>query len=419
MFLKNISIQNFKAIENMTITFQSGINLLIGDNGVGKSSVLNAVVVALGGYFSGVTDVKAVGIQQDDVRMVTRRITNVSDGIQYMTPVMIHAVFHADGMDLICERSRKDQTGESQTKTHARELSTYANRITNDMYSILPIFSYQSVLRGTQFKRSDFGSKSKNKLNDRRCGYIGCLDERLDINEVKQWCLKMEMEAFKREHKIPEYEAFKKLISTFMQKMSNLAEPPSIEYSRRFDELAYYENGTTLPISCLSAGYQALLFMIMDIAYRLAVLNPAHTDLGKATGIILIDEIDMHLHPKWQWNVLTALESTLPNVQFIIATHSPIVISSCKHEKLILIDAHQEVSYLENAYGYSIQDVVEFRQGSSSIPKELRELRDLFERYFNEEDYIHAKEVLKEMIQKFGEENSEVVHAKWQLEMEI
>jgi predicted ATP-binding protein involved in virulence len=158
--------------------------------------------------------------------------------------------------------------------------------------------------------------------------------------------------------------------------------------------------------------------MMLDIAYRLAVLNPAFENSKDAEGIILIDEIDLHLHPKWQWNVLNALEKTLPNVQFIIATHSPIVISSCKNENLIMLDENQNVRYLENAYAYSIKDILELRQESYSIPKKLQQLSSLFENYLNDENYAKAKEILEEMTAQFGENNSEVIRAKWLLNLE-
>ena len=72
----------------------------------------------------------------------------------------------------------------------------------------------------------------------------------------------------------------------------------------------------------------------------------------------------MHLHPKWQWNIIEALQTTFANVQFIIATHSPIVISSAKEANLILLDDEQSVTYLPECYGYTVEDVLRFRQES-------------------------------------------------------
>ena len=142
----------------------------------------------------------------------------------------------------------------------------------------------------------------------------------------------MEMAAFHQENTIPEYEAFKATVSSIMKKMSDLEIAPKISYSRVFEDIVYSERDKEeIPIQYLSAGYQSLLWMSVDLAYRLALLHPGQLDFSLATGVVLIDELDMHLHPKWQWNVLGALEETFPNIQFIIATHSPIIISSCKN----------------------------------------------------------------------------------------
>lgn len=413
MYIKNISIQNFRVLKDINIEFKHGVNLILGDNGVGKSSILNAVTIALGGFFSGVTGVKSPGILQTDIRVEKTNLTDASQAISYVTPVMISSEFDIDGKGYDCQRARKDQNGD--TTTAARGLKKYAEMVTNDINSVLPVFSYQTVQRGTNFKRGDFGSKSKNKLNDRRCGYIGCLDDRLDINEAKQWCMNMELAEFKRQEKVPEYETFKKVVTTFMQHMNELETPPIIEYSRQFEDFVYSEGGVKLPITSLSAGYQSLLFMLMDISFRLALLNPKYPSFNTAPGIIVIDEIDMHLHPKWQWNVIKALETTFPNVQFIIATHSPIVISSCKNVNLIQIDDNQNVLYLPEAYAYNIQDVVELRQGSSSIPKELSELSEKFDEYLSSNQINEARDIYQEMLDRYGEANSEVRNVKWEL----
>ena len=73
------------------------------------------------------------------------------------------------------------------------------------------------------------------------------------------------------------------------------------------------------------------------------MLNPELESREQITGIVLIDEIDLHLHPKWQWNVIDALQKTFSGVQFIIATHSPIVISASKQANLILLDDSQDI----------------------------------------------------------------------------
>lgn len=357
MYFKKVEIQNYRSIQDMQIHLNPGVNLLIGDNGVGKTAVLEALTVALGGFLSGIPGVSTKGILQTDIRIESSPLSNASMGIQYKVPVSVGCVMDIDGDEYVWSRIRGSESGDSRTKITDRRIARYSRDITNDLSSRLPLLSYMGTVRVSQTKRQDFGSNLKKKLNDRRCGYIGCLDSALDIKAINAWCLKMEMAAFQQENRVAEYEAFKKMVASFMMKMSENSYLPEIKYARQFEDIVYVENQSMLPVSYLSAGYQSLLWIAMDIAYRMAILNPGIQNFEDLTGIVLIDELDMHLHPKWQWNVLSVLEELFPHLQFIIATHSPILISSCKNENLIHIDSEQNISYPDSAYAYSIEDV--------------------------------------------------------------
>jgi predicted ATP-binding protein involved in virulence len=147
--------------------------------------------------------------------------------------------------------------------------------------------------------------------------------------------------------------------------------------------------------------------MIMDLAYRECLLNPQLSDKSEIKGIVLIDEVDMHLHPKWQWNIIKALRTTFENVQFIIATHSPIVISSAKEANLILLDDTQQVTYLPDCYGYSVEDVLRFRQESVSRPKNVKTLVDKINEAVDDEEFDNAGIALNKLKEVLGEDNSE------------
>ena len=315
-------------------------------------------------------------------------------------------------------RTRQDQSSESRTRIENREIVHYAKGISNIVESTLPLLRYFGTSRISQPKREDSGSSLKKKLNDRRCGYIGCLDDALDDKAIRAWCLKMEMEAFHRNTQIQEYENFKKLVSSIMKSMSELDYYPEVFYSRQLEDIVYSDGEQVLPISFLSAGYQSILWISMDIAYRMAIMNPHHNSYHEIPGIVMIDELDMHLHPKWQWNAIRALEENFPNIQFIIATHSPILISSCKNEHLIHIDDNHHVDYPQAAYAYSIEDVVEFVQGSTGIPYEIRDLKTSFDDALNSNDIVLAREIVQDMIAKFGCDNSEVKIALAELDVE-
>lgn len=248
------------------------------------------------------------------------------------------------------------------------EVCAWMKKLTNQPDEILPLISYQSSARVWKVKRGDYAKELRKKLDDRRCGYIGCLDSAMDVKWIQQWCMKQQVTAVNKGKTIREYEVFKSIISSFMKEINELEEAPKLYYSPQFGELVYKDRNNEMALSKLSAGYQSLLWMIMDLAYRVCLLNPELQDKSDIKGIVLIDEIDMHLHPKWQWNIIKALRATFANVQFIIATHSPIVISSSKEANLILLDEKRQAVYLPDCYGYTVEDVLRYRLESAGRP---------------------------------------------------
>lgn len=420
MYLKHASIRNYRAIESIELQFKPGINILLGDNGVGKTSILEAIAVSLGGFLGGITGVSAKGIQQPDIRLSAKPMAGASVQKHYYMPVELDCTTEINGTSSQWMRYREDESGKGKTKTKmiSNSIVKYARNLANDEKSTLPLLAYLSIYRIASSKRSDFGSALAKKLDDRRCGYIGCLDDVLDINAITAWMLKMEMSAFQKDQVIPEYEVFKSIVSSVMRKMSELDFDPLVRWSRQFEDIVYVENDNELPISYLSAGYQSLLWTTMNIAYRMALLNPQCDYARETSGIVLIDELDMHLHPKWQWNVLKTLEETFPKIQFIIATHSPILISSCKNANLISIDNEHHVCSLESAYGYAIDDIVELVQGSSSAPRRIKDLLHQFETAINKGDLESAGKVYGAMKLEFGKDNSQVKYAEEELRFE-
>ena len=114
--------------------------------------------------------------------------------------------------------------------------------------------------------------------------------------------------------------------------------------------MAVDKNGETLNVAQLSQGEKSLMALVGDIARRLAMLNPALENPLAGDGIVLIDEVDLHLHPSWQRRLCERLTETFPNCQFVLTTHSPLVISDCKNV-LIYTLANGELRQLPSQYG--------------------------------------------------------------------
>lgn len=265
MELKNVSIKNFKGIEEKNITFKAGFNLIKGSNGMGKTSILEAIAVGLGGFIAGLPNVTTRHFSSDEVRNV---YTRMGDGSYDRTYVMLVEV------------------------------------------------SMEAVLDGEEFK----WTRGKSSINASR-----------SITQPRDICRKAE----------------------------KMAEDNSTE----FPVLVY-----------LSAGYQSLIWMAFDIAYRMAVLNPDKKEyIAESKGVVLIDEIDMHLHPRWQWNIVNALKTVFSNVQFIAATHSPILFAASNDLWLIDVEK-EEVNYTESRCGYDANAVLEIFMGAKSQNPETEKL---------------------------------------------
>ena len=112
--------------------------------------------------------------------------------------------------------------------------------------------------------------------------------------------------------------------------------------------------------------------------------------------VFLIDEIDMHLHPRWQWNVVGALLNTFPNVQFIAATHAPILFASYKNIWLIDVD-EDEVRYSESHYGMDVNTSMQYYQNTQEIPEKVRQKVELFNKKMDDERYEEAAVILRQL----------------------
>jgi predicted ATP-binding protein involved in virulence len=180
-----------------------------------------------------------------------------------------------------------------------------------------------------------------------------------------------------------------------------------------------WKSGNTekeLRIEQLSDGYRTTLAMVMDIAARMAEANPKAKSPLEADGVVMIDEVDLHLHPGWQQTILSDLVSTFPRVQFIVSTHSPQIVSTVKPTQIRVIDWQGEKPTLKQVYfseGAEFQQVLMDVLGVKSsraehleIVKSLRKYQQYVEN--NQWDSEDAKNLRKELDDWAGEYESEL-----------
>lgn len=393
MFLKNINISNFKAIDIAEIKFEKGFNILIGDNGVGKTSILEAISVALGGFLVGIDGINTKHFTQDEIRCVSELLGQGSYNIKHITPIQVECNIELHGQNYTWTR-RKSSIKSARSTVEPRDICKEASRLSQDSNEVLPILNYQSVARMWAQKREKTENIFRKDNFLRNVGYIDCLSQESNVKMLLNWCRKMEQISWQQNQRIAEYEAVKDALAKFMSIMDDI-NITSVVYDKRQEELMYKDKNKILPIRFLSAGYQSLIWMVLEIAYRMAVLNPNLLDkvTNETTGIVLIDELDLHLHPKWQWKVIKALKETFPNVQFIATTHSPIILASCKNEMVISIDSDMNIEYKKSLYGLPINDVLVSYQNSDNIVSSIKNKLEEFYKCVEKQEFNNASKL--------------------------
>ena len=418
MRIMEAEIRNFKGIADWKVEFQPGFNLIKGENGKGKTSILEALAVGLGGFIAGIAGVNSRGIVIDEIR---RTYSCTGDGtytVEYHVPTQVYLKVDMGSDKGECSWTRgRNSLNASRSTTQPRDIVRIAETISNQPEEELPLICYQSAGRVWSQKRE----KSKNVFRKkflRTVGYTDTLVEASNIKMLLNWCVKMEQVSWQKGIKIAEYEAVKKAVATFMRAMDHNGDY-EIFYDKQIEELMYMEKGKALPVNSLSSGYQSLIWMVFDIAYRMALLNPFLLDqITMTRGIVLIDELDMHLHPKWQWKVIQALRLVFPNIQFIAATHSPILFASA--DNVFLIDIEGNVpQYSTSHYGIDINTAIRSFQGTSELPEEIYEEVQKFYEAMDIEDYKTAKRILDSIAEKTAPESPIVADMRTMYEIEI
>ena len=176
-------------------------------------------------------------------------------------------------------------------------------------------------------------------------------------------------------------------------------------------------DGVDLQIDQLSGGYKAVLSVIADIAKRLSMANPDSQNPLEEDAVILIDELDLHLHPKWQKEIVDDLKRTFPNCQFIVSTHSPFVIQSLNAEELFDIKTMQYAGEEGSYKGWSIEAIQEHKMGVEPKTAIFNQYLEEFSSAMDDENYEKAKTLYKELKEMVSPGSHESKILKLDMEM--
>ena len=420
-------MQNFRCYTDFTMRFSPGVTVIVAENGKGKTAILDGLAITMAPYLAAFPGIKARNFQSNDVRMVLDAPA-AQEALQvrrmkYLLPVVLETeVMADDGKAYSWKRELKTVKGKTSSVS-AKFVSDYGRKVAEalnqpgDEKIILPVLGYYGTSRmwndSTLLKR-------KNVDLSRSSGYVECLEPSGSYNTFAQWFRYATESALEYDHVIAEknlktknpyrviLNAINKAIITCIQSMGWT----DLKYSFAAQNLliCHPEMGE-LPLEAMSDGARSVISMAADIAYRMARLNP---DMGeevtlKTSGVILIDEVDMHLHPSWQQTVVNDLVKAFPKVQFIVTTHSPQVLTSVPAECIRilhwdndLVDIEEPTFSLGAESSQLLRDIqhVETRPASLPIVQTLqRYLQLVNEDKWDSEEALSLRKTLDEWSQ--------------------
>ena len=422
MMLKEIRLVNFRGIADITLPFTRTTTAILGVNGVGKSAVLDALAIALSNMTERIAGqaAKARNISPDDIKndAAYSRIQVTADlGIHASTsqvaadgngsgepaqqPVHTLTTWAIARNRAAAEHPAERSSDLDQLNAHTRLFnSRMLLAETNNQPTHLPLAVYYDVHRAVL----DVPLRVKEKLkNTPREAYHDALGHGgTDFRGFFAWFRDREDAENERIRDEPDYvdrdlQAVRAAVEGFTQFTDlRIRRKPSLRMTVK-------KNETELNVLQLSDGEKCLLALVGDLARRLSLLNTDKDNPLDGEGVVLIDEIDLHLHPKWQRSVVASLERTFPNCQFIITTHSPQVVGELAPKAVLLLRDGEFLGHAERSLGLSsgevLEELMEGEASNAEIASRLATIRVSLE----EDDITSAEAALSLVRQKVGD----------------
>lgn len=337
MIINSIELTNFRNFEKSRFEFLNNFTVVIGENGKGKSTIIQGLRLAAATFFLGIDEADRVHIQKEDIRRV-----DLKNRFIPQKNCSFQAFGELEGKKLTWKRTLATLNGRTDYKD-AYELIDLAKSLNERVNSeqqeevSLPVFCFFSTARLWVDSKQTY--KLKRKGSRLRDGYARCLDDRSDKTSPMEWIKSSFWKKLKEKPESVLLDAVLEAIGTCVPNWK------PVDWDEDSDDLGgiYTDSeGKTsfIPLYFLSDGLRIMAAMVAEIAYRCVMLNSylGREAVKQSTGLILIDEIDMHLHPKWQQSVVEDLKKAFPNLQFVVTTHSPFIVQSLKSGELINLD---------------------------------------------------------------------------------
>lgn len=347
MKLERIELVNFRCFESVTVELDEHLTVLVAENGNGKTTIADGLAIALDriiDYFKGRSKSK-VGrwhIGPGDLRLDTNGAQAEFATARVVSyPVTSQQDYRFAWTEALKREGPGRFKSAPDTTQEDRDIRDYLKKVwQKEVLDDMPLCAYYRAGRDIprfESVTTDFGYEYS--LQD---AFVGALDACADFRSFAEWFLTYEAnelrlarDAGDTSFRIPCLQAVRKAISSMIPQALSIHGSPSAEMMVEWQD----EVGKKpLSVHQLSDGQRAVLALAADLAHRLALANPDKEDVLASECIVIIDEVDLHLHPRWQQTVLADLIRTFPGAQFIVTTHSPQVVSTIARNRIWILN---------------------------------------------------------------------------------
>ncbi len=423
MRLTSIEFENFRCFEKEKIDLHPQLNVFVGLNASGKTALLEGIGLGLASFFLNMLEenVEQYYIQDRDQRQT------FIDGTLIKYKPIIRCLGQLDQRTNI--RWRRDfgdakpstERGEPDGSSSSTESYLDLGRVVRQMiishkggtkvnFPVILFFSTQRI----------WGAVGENGVANKGAifsGYFNALNRKPNSYLFEKELEQMQLVASQGKEFGFSYDSSRlDLIRSLASKVVEGSRVFYYDYEKQ-SLAVIFNDGRRLTIDDLSDGQKSLLLISTGIAFQCATLNPhMGLDAYKSAGVVLIDEVELHLHPEWQRQILPILTREFPNIQFICTTHSPQVISSLKPENVQVIKDFKVKPLKIHTEGRDSNTILTEVFGIEKRPKEfgdkLQHFYTLLEKHAMEE----AKSIFEDLENHWGTMDTEIVRARYYLE---